>query len=144
MAEIIPYSIEHREQVSALMEEFYKASLNDYGQTMDAATIEHLEEALTIFLMMQGDKVIGVIAGLISKQLMSHKRVFQEIVWYVDKDHRGQGVRLLRFIENWCAEEGIVQIIMARMHNSMPDTMGEFYERMGYKPFETHYIKDVG
>lgn len=142
MFEIILYSTKYRKEVSFLVEQFFDQTLNEFGLKMDQ-TIEHIEKDLTTFLLVSNNKIIGIIAGSISLQIMSNKKIFQEIIWYVDKDHRGQGIRLLQYLEKWCLENDISKIIMVCMHNSMPDNLHDFYKRMGYKPMETHFIKDV-
>lgn len=144
MIDIVEYSEKHRKPVYDLIMQFETESLGEYGHGMTMEDIEALEDEQTTFVMTEDDKVIGLISGEVGKLRTSTKLVFQESIWYVHKDHRKDGAKLLRHLENWCTKNGIGQIIMAFMHNSMGDRLYDFYIRMGFKPIETHLIRDVG
>lgn len=146
MAEVVPYSIEYRGEVYEMLKQFHKNSLDEYGLELEYKDIEALEETQgdTTFILLDQGEVIGILAGQIVTQPMADKKVYQESIWYVDENSRKYGVKLIRHLEDWCVENGIKQIVMAFMHNSMGVKLFDFYERMGYKPMETHLIKDVG
>lgn len=98
----------------------------------------------TSFVLLNDDgEPIGIMAGTVVKQLLSDDLIYQEMVWYVDEEHRGGGVRLMKHLEKWCAEQGIKHIIMAFLYSSMPDRLLDFYKRMGYEPLEMHLMKRV-
>lgn len=140
---VVNYTPRYREPVNDLVVQFFKDSLNEYDLRMEFDTFASLEEKLTIFVGLDQGEVVGVIAGVVTNQLLSNKLLFQEMMWYVDKNHRGEGTKLMDHMEDWCKDQGIEKIVMCRMHNSMPETLGKFYEKIGYSPFETHYVKDV-
>ena len=145
MIEVAPYTPEHRDQVFELVRQFYEDSLEAYNLSLDDKSIARYEKTHgpTTFVLLNSGVVIGVLSGQITNQPMSDKKVFQELIWYVDKRYRDQGTKLLRYLESWCLAEGVDQIIMAFMHNSMSDRLFDFYERNGYKAMETHMIKEV-
>lgn len=145
MINIVPYGQEFRAPLSKLIKTFHEDTLGEYGLVMTDETIEKFEDTMgaSTFVMLDDGKPIGLIAGQVVSQIMSNKKVYQEFIWYVDKDHRSHGAKLLIHLENWCAENDIDQIVMAFMHNSQPDRLMKFYERMGYRPMETHLIKEV-
>lgn len=145
MIEVVPYSKEFRGKVFELIRQFYEESLDEYGLTLDIDSIERYEETHgdSTFVMLKDSEVIGVISGVIADQPMSDKKVYMERLWYVNRGHRKYGVKLIRYVEKWCAENGIGHVIMVFMHNSMPTKLFDFYKRMGYEPMETHLIKDV-
>lgn len=145
MMDIVPYSEDHAPHLVRLMNEFHAESLNDYGLEMHSQDFDHIESGVkgTTFVMLKDGVVIGVISGTVVKPLMSNVYIYQEIVWYVDKEHRRYGTKLLDYLEEWCAERGVGKIVMVCMCNSMAETLGKFYERKGYRPMEVHYIKDV-
>lgn len=145
MVNIEKYDVKYREGLYPLLEAFFSESLSEYGLVLDKTMLENLERVMTdsTFIMLEDGEVIGVIGGQVSSQVMSEERFYQEMIWYMDKKHRTKGIRLLRYLENWCSENGICQIVMARMHNSMPDQLDHFYQRCGYKPMETHYVKQI-
>ena len=140
--QIVPYSPEYRDEITELLREFYDDSLNEYGLEM-TGTIDRLEKSLVGFVLLVKDKAVGIMAGVITGQLMASKVVFQEVLWYVHKAHRGKGLALLSHLETWCEDNGVDNIVMAYTHNSGADRLLKLYERRGYKPFETHLIRNV-
>lgn len=143
MPEILPYSKEYRDDVIPLVRQFFDKSLNHYGLGMEDDVAEKVIESMTTFLLIKEGKAVGIIGGNVIKQIANSEKLFQEVIWYVDENHRGGGLNLLKHLEAWCAMEDIDQLIMAYMHNSMGHKMIELYERMGYAPMETHYIRDL-
>jgi GNAT superfamily N-acetyltransferase len=134
------------DSISDLISRFYSDSLNEYGLEFNPLTLHGVINNLkaTSFVAAQGNFVVGVIAGSVVNEPASHKKMYQELAWFVHPDYRAWGgVRLLRHLEKWCAEEGISQIIMAAMHNSMFHKVDKFYRAAGYQPFETHYHKEI-
>ncbi len=145
MIEIVMYSKKYREDLSKLIVEFYRQSLDEYGLVEDDKTIEEFEASCgqSTFILLKEGEPIGLLAGSVAYSNLFRAKVYQELVWYVDEKHRGEGLRLLKHLEEWCKEKGIKKIIMAFMHNSMPERLYEFYIKKGYIPLETHLIKDV-
>lgn len=145
MAEIIMYSSKYREELAVLIAKFYASNLNESGLILDENTIDEFEANCgeSTFIMLKEGVIIGALAGSVVFNPQFGQLIYQELVWYVDEKHRGEGLRLLKHLEEWCKETGVKKIIMAFMHNSMPDRLYEFYQRKGYKPLETHLIKDV-
>lgn len=143
MIRVESYDGKYKEGVFGLVKQFYGNTLEEFGMVLDDNTIAQYENSLEIFVLLKDDLVIGVLAGQLIEQLMSRKKMFQETIWYVDKDHRGHGGMLFDFVEKWCKDNGVGQIVMAYMHNSMPKSVHRFYESRGYRPMETHLIKEL-
>jgi len=143
--EIEKYAVEHRDEVLELIKQFHENSLGDYGFEVEDDFILKYEETHgdTTFVMLEGDKVIGILGGLVVTHPMAEEKVYQESIWYVEEKRRKHGIRLFKHLELWCKDQGIKHIVMAFMHNSMSDRLLEFYKRMGYKPMETHLIKEL-
>lgn len=144
MTEIVLYDTAYADAINEMIREFHKDSLNDYGIDMEEGVNRiGLALAESTFIMLEDGKAIGVLCGQVIKQHLSGKKMYQEVVWYVHKDHRTKGKLLLDHLEKWCAENDISSIIMVYMHNSQGERLHKFYERQGYKPMETHLIKEV-
>jgi GNAT superfamily N-acetyltransferase len=62
-----------------------------------------------------------------------------EVVWWVEPEARGDGVRLLRAAEDWAIEQGIGKMQMVAPN----ERVGALYERMGYLPVETSYQRTL-
>jgi len=149
MVEIRMYQDKDHDKIVELIHEFYKNSLNQYSLTFDKEEgLKRLQGLIrqlrnTSFILIVDGEVRGIMGGFIVEELLSPTKVYQEVIWYVSEEHRRHGIKLLRRLEKWCIDHGIDKIIMAFMHNSMPDRLLRFYERTGYSQFETHLIKDL-
>ncbi len=67
-------------------------------------------------------------------------RVAKETVWWIDPEHRGIAADdMLAAYENWAAERGVTTTGMAALATA--PRAGRLYERRGYAPVETHFLK---
>ena len=128
-----------------LIAEFAEESLSEYGVYLDPATLQKTFDAVyqTSFCAVVDGRVVGVLAGQIVNDICSTRLVYQEIVWYVTKSHRRYGIKLQRHVEAWCRAHGIERMIMSAMHNSKTEKLFAFYERLGFRPQETKFIKEL-
>jgi len=71
------------------------------------------------------------------------KKIAGELAWYVDPQYRGQraGLALLDKAERIAKRRGCDYISMISMDHSM--NVGPLYEKVGYSPAETTYIKEL-
>lgn len=97
----------------------------------------------TLFLVgLLDDQVVGVLVAMLMPSLTSGSPVAQEMMWYVDADHRGGtvGARLLFALEKWCAVRGASHLVMANMDD---EGVERIYDRRGFQRMEVHYIKNL-
>jgi GNAT superfamily N-acetyltransferase len=83
--------------------------------------------------------ITGMIAMLAYDHPFSGERMAFEVVWWVEPEARGDGVRLLRAAEDWAMEQGIGKMQMVAPN----ERVGALYERMGYLPVETSYQRTL-
>jgi GNAT superfamily N-acetyltransferase len=83
--------------------------------------------------------ITGMIAMLAYDHPFSGERMAFEVLWWVEPEARGDGVRLLRAAENWAIEQGIGKMQMVAPN----ERVGALYERMGYLPVETSYQRSL-
>ncbi len=128
-----------------LLKEFQRESLGEYGFEVDIEQAQELvrQYVETSFIVELGGKIVGLLAGFITIFPLDNSRIFHEIAWYVSKPHRMTGVKLLKYVEDYCRKENIQHIVMVHMANLKSKKLGDFYTRMGYRALETHYIKPV-
>jgi len=142
---IVNYIPTYKADVLELVSEFYEEALkeNDGGLDIDTLnkTIEIYKD--NSFLLIVENKCVGLIAGLTVHTPINADKVYQEIIWYVKKSYRKYGVRLLREVERILKEAGYTAVIMACLHNSKTDKLFNLYNRLGYKPLETHFRRDL-
>ena len=66
-----------------------------------------------------------------------------ELAWWVDPARRGSaGIRLLQAFEVWAQEHGAVSVSMSAFA-SLHSTAGPLLTRMGYRPTEHVYMRDL-
>ena len=132
-----------------LVENFHKESLGEYDEIFDPhaliQTIQAMKDtqAQNAFLLVVNGSCQGILAGAEYKSMMNGKRIFQEIIWYVNVPFRRYGVALLKHAQNILKSNGISIMIMAVMENSKTEKIKSFYERLGFKPMEVHFMKDI-
>jgi len=142
------YSEKYYADIVKLISNFYEESLKYVNIGLDkdrlAETVLKVSESGKVFLLIVNDKCEGVLAGFEAPSMLNTKRIFQELIWYVNAPFRKYGVKLIKHAQETMKAEGFNVMIMAFMHNSKADKLMRLYERMGFKPFETHCIKELG
>ena len=128
-----------------LVSEFTDESLHEYGTHLD---LDHLrgmfeETRETSFVAVEDDKVVGVLAGRIIHDMCSALPIYEEVIWFMNKDYRVHGMKLFDHMVNWCKEHDISRITICCMHNSRTEALTKIYKRMGFKPVETRFIKQL-
>jgi GNAT superfamily N-acetyltransferase len=84
--------------------------------------------------------LVGFIALVAAPHPISGEPVAEELAWWVEPSaRRGRlSYYLLRSAEDWARQKGLSMLKMVAPSGS---TVGAFYERLGYSPVETAYIK---
>lgn len=83
----------------------------------------------------------GILLGAVGKSLLGPILQSHEIAWWVDPEHRGGSVDMLKMYEDWAIEKG-AKLIEVKSLNIFKD-VDRLYERMGYSPIETSWVKVV-
>jgi len=134
------------EQILQLIKEFHSESLNAYNILYDddIAKIAMAKLLGTSFILELDEKIVGVLGGMIVNYPGNNIPVYQEWIWYVNKEYRLHGVSLYNHLENYCKENNIKKIVMVSMANSKATKLEKFYHRLGFELLEKHYIKNLG
>lgn len=142
---IVGYDDIYKPDLIELVANFYQEALHEYSAPIDEGVLlEAIEKHKAhIFLLIINDKCEGVIAGVETASPLNCDKVYQEFIWYVNQPHRLNGVRFLMEVQKMLKAQGYAQLIMALMHNSKAEKLQRLYERMGFAPFETHYLKKL-
>ncbi|MCK4276439.1 MAG: GNAT family N-acetyltransferase, partial [Phycisphaerae bacterium] len=129
--------------VARLLKEFHAEALADYGLNCEHREIaDAIMDSYANTLVLEMDrKVVGLISGKVISYPLQKAKLFQEMIWYVSKDYRRYGLKLLKELEKRCKDRGINMIIMVALGNSMAERLHNYYERLGYRELETHYIR---
>jgi GNAT superfamily N-acetyltransferase len=102
-----------------------------------AATVERLiaNPDATVLLSGSDATITGMIAMLAYDHPFSGERTAFEVVWWVEPEARGDGLRLLRAAEEWARGRGATAVQMV----APSQRVGELYIRLGYAPVETSF-----
>jgi len=130
-----------------IAKEFYAEQLHKTGVTLkpdeelkfDLSTVIGLENSISLVLV-EDDIVIGVVSGIIMDRVFFKGKVAQELVWFVKKDHRFSGMKLLKEFERVCIEKGCEEIVMVAFENTKAN---DIYEKIGYSKLEINYQKRI-
>ena len=143
------YSDKYYLDIVHIVKNFHEDSLKEFdGHFSPEALIETITQlkqtqADSCFLLIVDGKCEGLLAGVSCRSFFNGKPIFQELIWYINKEHRKYGLKLLQKVENELLSRGISSIIMAVMENSMTQRIKDLYVRLGYRPMETHYIRNL-
>lgn len=140
------YSPKYREDIKRLIVNFYTEALEEYNpRGINMAVVEHLIDKYAEYslLLIVDNKCEGVIAGECVSNMFDSARVFQEVIWYINRPFRKYGVKMIKMAEDMLRSNGFKSMIMACLHNSKTDKVMKFYQRIGFVPAETHFIKEL-
>lgn len=88
----------------------------------------------------------GFIAWVESPMIINPFKILaSEIAWFVEKEYRGStvGIKLLKEYEKIAKNNGCNFVDIAYLEHMQEYDMENMYSRMGYKKYETHFIKEV-
>ncbi len=104
-------------------------------------TLENLLRSEDAAVLVSGSDatITGMIIVLTYTHVWSGKPIASELVWWVEPEARGAGVRLLRAAELWARCKGVEKMQMIAPNQKV----GEFYQRLGYVPVETSFQRSL-
>lgn len=91
------------------------------------------------------NQAVGALGAVMAPDLNDGQLVSQETFWFMSADSRGSlmSTRLLRAFEEKAREKGVKRISMVHLLSLNADKLGKFYERMGYRALEVHFMKEL-
>lgn len=97
-----------------------------------------------LFLLKENGEIVGYIGMRVFRSPLGDQKICQEHYWFTLEKSNG-ALRLLRAIEKWAKEKGCSHLIMTTscLASNMHDRLCEFYERIGFRKFETSFIKSI-
>tara|TARA_R110000851_G_scaffold235523_4_gene388089 strand:+ start:2534 stop:2995 length:462 start_codon:yes stop_codon:yes gene_type:complete len=80
------------------------------------------------------NEVVGLWVGVLTPLWYSSDLVVQDMVFYVDKEHRGGSValRLIKAAEGWAKSQGVTENHVGLSSGVDTDNVVCFFEKMGY------------
>lgn len=91
------------------------------------------------------DTLTGTIGGIVYPDPNDGETVAGEMFWYVPPEKRAgsEGIRLFTEFEKTAKSQGAKRITMIHLERNNGKILGAFYRKRGYRPIETHYIKEL-
>lgn len=132
--------------VVRIVENFHKDAVCEYDGLFDPnSLIDTIKQGdpRNAFLLIIDDVCQGIIYGVRFKSPINESLIYQEIIWYVNDCARPHGIYLLREAEKILKSEGVSIMIMAVLENSKTEKLKTFYQRLGFKPMETHFVRNL-
>jgi len=89
----------------------------------------------------------GVLVGLLGVVVLEHPfsdvQFAEEQAWWVEPEYRHGtvGPRLVTYVHEWARLRGVKFVKMAAPADA--PSVGQFYERLGYRPIETAYVLEL-
>ncbi len=96
-----------------------------------------------IFGLYQQGQFVGALGAIIMPDINDGELTATECFWFVGKEHRGVGVRLLLYFVKYAKEIGCVRVNMVHLFNEHANKLSKLYVKMGFSPIETHYVKSL-
>ena len=91
----------------------------------------------------EAGSITGGVGGSLSSDVNSGLVAFSELFFYVDKDKRGIGLKLLIRLDKELRQIGVKISYMASLcSDDKQEGVDKLYERLGYKPHNHTMIKD--
>ena len=116
----------------------YKHIVRDNPVQFEKMARMLITSGLGVMLVLEKNGCVeGMIGMLCTPHFLSGDMFAGEICWWINPEHRGDGVRLMRSAETWAREQGALSIQMVAPN----ERVGSLYERMGYQQTETSYQK---
>ena len=105
------------------------------------ALAEHLITGAhgALFVAARAGTLVGMIGVFVFPHPISGEAIGSEVMWWMEPDARGAGIRLLRAAERWVKARGATRF---QMIAPTPDVEA-IYERLGFEKVETVYQRSV-
>lgn len=112
----------------------YEKYLSDNPECM-TKLCKTLIEKKSLLVYEESGKINGMLGFMIYEHFISGDLTAGEIFWWVEPQHRGSGIKLLKEMEKRAREAGVKNMQMIAPN----DDVANFYERIGYGFVESTY-----
>ncbi len=121
-------------------ESIYASRLHDSPEHMAALGARLIGSADGICYVIDRDgQLTGMIGMLVFAHHFSGERTAGELFFWVEPEHRGQGLRLLKAAEAWARDQRATTIQMI----APTQDVEVLYQRVGYHKLEVAYEKEL-
>jgi GNAT superfamily N-acetyltransferase len=100
-----------------------------------AELAQQLADAGCLLVSERDDQIVGMIGFIVYPHFLSGETTGGEVFWWVEPEHRGEGVKLLREAERVARTAGAKTMQMI----APTDRVATLYQRLGYEFVEASY-----
>lgn len=104
-----------------------------------AQTATRLIESGGVLVSERAGQIVGMIGIFLFPHFLSGEMTAGEVFWWVEPEHRGEGIKLLREAEKQARERGAVKLQMI----APTAKVAALYERLGYEFVESAYQRTL-
>lgn len=99
-----------------------------------------------VLVSVDGDKVVGSVAGYCYAPLMTHEKIAVEVLLALDEEFKtlGRGKEMMDAYEYWAKMKGCRQIQYGFLTEGADPRMKKMYERRGFTMGEETFYKMIG
>ena len=149
--QVMPYDAKYEDGAIECAREFVERDLAGQYPPFDVESSKntlrslHASPMSRLFVLVDGDMVRGIAGGAVIPCSVNNSFLeFIEIVWFVSKQYRREGIKLFRAIEKSAKEAGCSRMRMIYIIGSdTGDEVQRFYSAMGYKQHEIGMSKEI-
>lgn len=146
-AEVIRLSVDRLPEIARLGAQF-QAEGSLPGAFVPEAFVAAWENLIeqdigVIFALEKNGVVVGGLGAVVFPDPNDGAFVATEMFWFVSKTDRGHGMKLLPVFEEWAKLRDARRVVMVHLENLFPDALRRIYTARGYRPIETHYLKEL-
>lgn len=116
----------------------YKQHLGESPEQM-AALAEKLIASNGLLVTEREGKVVGMLGFVLYDHFLSGEKTAGEVFWWVEPEYRGEGLKLLRDVEERAREAGAKRMQMI----APTEQVARVYEHMNYEFVESSYQKTL-
>lgn len=145
-------SVEDREDLERMAKAFHSMSPyrdQEYNREKVLTVIDGIlsapREAAVCLVLLDDDKPVGMIAGLIAPCFFNWGVTATELVWWLEPEYRrgSAGLWLEDGFEGWAKHIGCKYVSMVALEDGMAKLLGRHYTRRGYTKTENTYVKEI-
>lgn len=96
-----------------------------------------------VLCLREGSCTTGTIGGFVVPDPCNNDLIASEAFWFMHPDHRGNGSLLLRAFEREARKRGAMRLTMVALFALQSERLAAYYQRAGFVPMETHFIKTL-
>ena len=131
-------------RIDEMLADLAKITIQRYGMEFDPNGLNAFKAPMinSSFVVEHEGRIVGLLAGQLTTNPATNELMYQEMVWYIEDGHRGQGLKLLTHAQEYCRNNNVKFFIVGHMGN-LNERLGTIYKRLGFDVLEIQYIKEL-